>query len=320
MTPFLLCGVIISKILSTSPERAGRLYAADLIGASLGCMTCIPLLVLLDPPRTIILAGLIFTIGALRLSLRSRPLFIMTAALVLVLIPFLAMERLLPEPSVDTGKTSGKTFKADFSKWHPVFRVDVMEGKSYFKFLVHDGQAGSALWRFDGDFSLLPSFNKSSRVLPFQVLPERPKVLIIGSAGGVEILTSLYFNASHVTGVELNPVTVSLLTDKFSDYTGRLAEDSRVSLINGEGRWFMKQSDATYDLIWFVAPDSYAAMNASSAAGFVLVESYLYTVEMLRESLRHLTENGIICAQFGECDYDLKPNAQHPATGNLSCS
>ena len=41
-------------------------------------------------------------------------------------------------------------------------------------------------------------------------------------------------------------------------------------------------------MIFFVAPDSYSAMNAATAGAFVLSESYLYTKEMIVESLEHL--------------------------------
>jgi hypothetical protein len=38
------------------------------------------------------------------------------------------------------------------------------------------------------------------------------------------------------------------------------------------------------------------------------VESYLYTQEMVHEVVRHLRPGGILCMQFGEVDYDKKPN------------
>lgn len=133
-------------------------------------------------------------------------------------------------------------------------------------------------------------------------------MLIIGAAGGAEILAALHFGAAHITGVELNPVTVSLLTKHFADYSGHLADNDRVTLINGDGRSFMKRSGTKYDLIWFVAPDSYSAMNAATSGAFVLSESYLYTTGMIRESLEHLTEDGLICMQFGEVDFAQKPN------------
>jgi hypothetical protein len=40
----------------------------------------------------------------------------------------------------------------------------------------------------------------------------------------------------------------------------------------------------------------------------VLSESYLYTKEMIVEAVNHLDPDGILCAQFGEIDFDTKPN------------
>jgi len=108
--------------------------------------------------------------------------------------------------------------------------------------------------------------------------------------------------------VELNPVTHSLVTDRFADYSGRLAENPRVNYVKGDGRSYLARNDETYDLVWFPAPDSYSATNAATAGAFVLSESYLYTSEMVKESFDHLGENGIIAAQFGEFDFDAKPN------------
>ena len=68
--------------------------------------------------------------------------------------------------------------------------------------------------------------------------------------------------------VELNPATLALLREHFADFSGRLPENPRVTLVNAEGRSYLKQRDETYDLIWLVAPDSYAAMNAASSAAF----------------------------------------------------
>jgi hypothetical protein len=70
----------------------------------------------------------------------------------------------------------------------------------------------------------------------------------------------------------------------------------------------LRRESRRYDLIWLVAPDSYAAMNAASAGAFVLSESYLYTVEMITETLRRLAPDGVLAMQFGEDDYDAQPN------------
>jgi hypothetical protein len=121
------------------------------------------------------------------------------------------------------------------------------------------------------------------------------------------VLASLHFDAREVTAVELNPTTVELMTNRFAEYSGGIMADPRVTLVNAEGRSFIERVDRKYDLIWQVAPDSYAAMNASTSAAFVLSESYLYTVEMIQESLGHLSENGILCAEFADIDFANRP-------------
>jgi spermidine synthase len=312
--PFFAVGLIISSILSARPEASSKLYGADLLGAALGCVLAVPLIYWITPPRTVILAGLALAVAGLPLARGSKRLLSAGALTALVLAGFVVVPNSLADPVVAKKKVyeefrDGGLLR--FSKWNPVFRVDVFEhpffpGNKWV--LFHDGQPGSGMRRFNGDFSEFDHLDTDSRALPFEVLAKEPRVLIIGAAGGHEIVSSLYFKASHVTGVELNPVTYSLLTDVFADATGNLAKNPKVTHINGDGRWFLKQDKQEYDLIWFVAPDSYAAMNAATAGAFVLSESYLYTVEMIRQSLSHLSEHGIICTQFGELFYATKPN------------
>ncbi len=314
MAPFLCIGVVVAKVLGARPDAAGALYGADLGAAALGAALAIPLLGAFDPPRTIVLAGIVLAAGGLRLAVRSRRLrAVGISTCVALSVPF-ATGRFLADPITDR-YTGFEDFRngdlVRFSAWDPVFRIDVAElpssgGNALMVF--HDGLPGSGLRRFGGDARELEPMRADPRALAFQVLPPRPRVLIIGSAGGHEVLTSILFGAEHVTGVELNPTTLSLLTHHFADFTGRLHERADVTFVNADARSFLENDDQRYDMIWFVAPDSYATMNAATASAFVLSESYLYTVEMLGECFRHLTENGIINAQFGEFDHHRKPN------------
>jgi hypothetical protein len=309
LVPFLLAGIALARIFATQTERIGRLYAADLAGAGLACALCIPLLTHLTPPGTVWLAGAALALAALPSAAAAGTGWrVTTLGAGLLLLAGALMPHRLPDPVPDRFKV--KTDQAIESRWSPVFRVDVMPeiNQRPAMFVVHDALLGSSLSRFDGDFAGLTAFETSDRSYPFRVLAPHPEVAIIGSAGGHEILVSLYFGAEHVTGVELNPVTVDLLRTRFADYTGRIAHHPKVTLLNAEGRSFLESSPEQYDLIWFVAPDSYAAMNAASSGAFVLAESYLYTVEMLQVALAHLEPGGIVCAQFGEIDFDGQPN------------
>jgi len=269
MTPFLAIGIIVSTILSRDPEAAGWLYAADLLGAALGCVTCIPLLILLDPPRTVIFAGLIFTLGGIRLAARSIPLLGAAGVTSLALLLPIVSGGLLPDPAVDMVKDIGlfqKEKSVRFSKWHPVFRVDVSESLSISGnyLLHHDGLLGSGLYQFNGDFSSIDHLRTDSRALPFEVLAREPQVLVIGAAGGYDVLAALFFGAKRVTGVELNPVTLSLLTDIYADVTGlagltRLIRRherfkrggvrsfGKLSLYRGNGKGELKASNGARD-------------------------------------------------------------------------
>jgi hypothetical protein len=314
--PFLVTGVALAAVFAANPGRINSLYAADLVGAGLGCALCIPLMYLLTPPGCILLAALVLAVAGFHAAskagrvLRWASLGMAASAAAILFVP-----GWMPELVVDPVKTMGHPEWSKnpivFSRWNPVFRVDVMQhplldGSSYL--INHDGNMGSTLHRFDGDLSKLTRFDSDPRALPFEVVAKHPRTLIIGAAGGHEILAALYFGAEHVTGVELNPVTVSLLTTHFADYTGHLHEHERVSLVNDEGRSFLRRAREPYDLVWLVAPDSYAAMNAATSGAFVLSESYLYTAEMIEESFDKLGPDGVVCAHFGEFDYDRKPN------------
>jgi spermidine synthase len=228
------------------------------------------------------------------------------------LAPAVLRPDLLPDPVPDRIKLMSPQQRGAspvlHSSWSSVFRVDVVAGSSpETRYLVaHDGIQGSIVRRFDGDLDDVRGLG--DRALPFSVLPPSPRVLIIGAAGGHEILASLALGAGRVTGVELNPVTVGLLRDELADYSGRIAHHPKVELVNAEGRSFIERDATRYDLIWYVAPDSYSAMNAASSGAFVLSESYLYTAEMIVAALEHTTGGGVVCAQFGEVAFDTKPN------------
>ena len=108
----------------------------------------------------------------------------------------------LPDVRVEDAKVDASG--ALFSGWGPVFRVDVLQ---FFKdqpnrLLAHDGTFGSGIWQFDGNPASLTRFETDPRAIPFGILGTPPKrELIIGSAGGNEILASLLLRrAAHRSG------------------------------------------------------------------------------------------------------------------------
>ena len=329
---YLCVGLVISALFAHFPGRINRLYFADLVGAGLSCALVIPLINRITPPGCVFFAGLILLATGVRCIGSLGPVFrVVYAAGGL----FLALGCVWPAYGVDPVRDAEKmtTLYVDqatteFSKWGAVFRLDIgpeihpsltapktlPDGKRISnlpkRINNHDGLAGSVTVGVTGEIEDMEYFDYDERALPFSVAKPSPNVLIIGAAGGHEMLVSLYFRASSVEGIELNPVTHGAITGPFADYTGRFAERPNVQYINAEGRSYLARQtdDKKYDIIYFVAPDSYAAMNAATAGAFVMAESYLYTVEAIDEALEHLADDGVLCMQFGEFDYERRPN------------
>jgi hypothetical protein len=315
---FVPIGVMISTLFSRRTEGINKLYFADLVGAGVACAVVVFLMNGIGPARTIMLAGAVMAAVALRLALADRVQ--VTAALsgvATVGLVALAVGPSLPgalafDPLPDVRPDVDKSYQggAETSRWSAIFRVDVVDlGDTLL--LDHDGMLGSVIKQWDGDRDSLTrfDFDQDARSFPFDVLGEPPeKVMIIGAAGGHEILASLYYEAGRIDAIELNPVTHDLVTDTYADYNGHLADQPEVNYENGDGRSYLARSGDEYDLVWYPAPDSYAASNAATAGAFVLSESYLYTADAIEETLDHLTDDGILAAQFGEANYEVKSN------------
>ncbi|MBA2625027.1 MAG: MFS transporter, partial [Acidimicrobiia bacterium] len=317
--PFFAVGVVISTLFARETERIGRLYFADLIGAGLACAVVVALLSTIGPLSTIFLAGLVMALVGVRLALvgRSRAVPVALAVTAACLLGTFA-PGLLPDQRLENTKEEGNDGNFLYSEWSPIFRVEVGD-LGDFRILYHDGLHGSGIYQWDGEESSLSrfQFERDVRSMPFSVLGDGADgVAIVGAAGGHEVLASLNYDAKGIDAIELNPVTHSLVTDRYADFAGNLADHPEVDYRLGDGRSFLARSDEEYDLVWYPAPDSYAAANASTAGAFVLSESYLYTSDAIQESLERLRDGGIVATQFGEVDFDRKPNrtARYVAT------
>jgi spermidine synthase len=307
---FIAIGVMIATLFSRRPERIGRLYFADLFGAGLACAVVVALLASIGPPATIMLSGLILAVAGLRIALRRKSRVVPVAAGLAVVLGIGAVwPSVLPRQRPDALKQDIDEDKEPYFSWSPIFRVDVAEVSPDARLLFHDGLFGSVIYRWKGDVSTLGRYDTDARRFPFAVKDAPPRrVLIIGAAGGNEVLTSLYYKAGHIDAIELNPVTYDLVTNRFADYDGHLADRPNVNYEQGDGRTFLARSNDTYDIVWFPAPDSYATTTAAQSGAFVLSESYLYTSETIVDSFDHLGPNGVIATQYGEFDYEGRPN------------
>ena len=116
--------------------------------------------------------------------------------------------------------------------------------------------------------------------------------LIIGPGGGRDLVSALVFGASHVDGVEINPIIADdVMRDRFRDFSGGIYTNPRVRIAVDDGRSFVRRTPDRYDVIQASLVDTWAA---TAAGAYTLTENTLYTVDAFNDYLDHLNETGVL--------------------------
>jgi hypothetical protein len=150
-----------------------------------------------------------------------------------------------------------------------------------------DGSAGTAMYRFDGDFGKLEFLKYDVTNLAYYIR-HAGRAAVIGVGGGRDLLSAQLFGFRDVTGVELNPIFIDLLSRVFRSYN-HLADLEGTRLFVDEARsWFARSSDH-FDSIQMSLIDTWAATGVGA---FSLSENGLYTLQGWRTFFDHLTPSG----------------------------
>ncbi len=329
--PFFLAGLCMSVALSTLSRQVSRLYFFDLAGAGMGCLLVVFVISALSPPGGVVVAATALGAAGVLFSAARGGRALAAPALGTLLVVVLGVTAffsltIMPSPEKHLYaflSTPGAAVDAA-QHWSAIFRTDnfawsdeeMSRTKSYadwgispkwkpyaatrapkFRMITHDGDAGAVVYNFDGDLDKLEMFDHHVLKTPYLLL-DRPNVLVIGVGGGTDIVNAIKNRAQHVTGVELDPMTVDLVRTTYADFTGRIYERPDVTMIVGEGRSTVRRSETKFDLIQMSGVDTLAAL---STGAYVLAENYLYTVDALSEFLDHLSHRGLL--SFVSADY-----------------
>lgn len=310
--PFTESGVCITLLLTRLPYGGGWLYAADLLGAALGCLGVIFVLLVVDPVSATLWIGA-FAAGAGWMVVRNsgdlRTLRLSGAVAVVLAVAATAHTGFSVSGKGHLGVVWAKGVEQMgtlFERWNTYSRVRVTElGESVpfgwgfahtqttrieQKRLDIDADAGTVITRFDGDISKL-SYLKDDVINAAYLVQPQASVAVVGVGGGRDILSGLYFGAKRISGIEINPAIFEVLTDKFADFSGHLDRLQGVSLVNAEARSYINHSSDRYDLVQISLIDTWAA---TAAGGLTLTENRLYTVEAWDDFYRALNPGGML--------------------------
>ena len=303
--PFFLVGIIISAAFNAFASVAGRLYAADLIGASAGALLVVLFLVLIGGEGATLIVGLIAAIGGTIFSriaknTKKTVVSLMFVAFALSLIFLNHATQIFAIPTDPTAQKDLPIYLREHpgskivkTEWNSFSRIDVVEGGAGGEGLVAkvfiDGGAGTNIISWDGKTESRQELSTWMQYLPFKMMQD-PKVLVIGSGGGRDVVASLVSGSKDVTSVEINPIIYETVKS-YGDRAGNVYSHEYVRSYVDEGRSFITRSSEKYDIVYVPFVDTWASV---SSGGLSVSENFLYTLQGFQQYYDHLTATGKI--------------------------
>jgi hypothetical protein len=322
--PFVVSGVVVSLALTRSPFATGLTYAVDLVGAAFGCLVVLLLLNSIDAPSAMFVvaalaafAGVCFRaaggeraatgLAMLDVRLLRRPGLVAVTLLAVAFANTATRSGLQPLSAKLNNRIEASS-AFEFEEWNSFSRIagsrsfqgpPLLWGASSTlpagliveqRGLNIDGFAGTVMPRFTGDANAVDFLRYDVTNLAYAAR-NKGRVAIIGVGGGRDVLSAHIFGVRDVTGVEVNPLFIGLLTDpgKLRGYAG-IADLTGVRFIVDEGRSWFTRTQEKFDLIQMSMIDTFAATGAGA---FSLSENGLYTVEGWRIFLSALSPRGL---------------------------
>ena len=303
--PFFFIGIIISSAFTAFGSVAGRLYAADLVGASLGALLVVFFLVLTGGEGATLIVGLIAATAATIFSLIAKNARKVVVSLIFVAfaISLVLLNHATQIFAIPTDPTAHKDLPMYLrdhpgseivkTQWNSFSRIDVAEGGIGNEGLVAkvfiDGGAGTNIISWDGNVESRQELPTWMQYLPFKMMQD-PKVLVIGSGGGRDIVAALVSGSKYVTSVEINPIIYDTVKS-YGERAGNVYSHEHVNSHVDEGRSFITRSPDRYDIIYVPFVDTWASV---SSGGLSVSENFLYTEEGFQEYYNHLSDRGKI--------------------------
>lgn len=314
--PFIFAGAAVALALRHYQAQAGRLYFADLAGASLGCLLSVVAITAFGGAGAVLAAAAVCALGAFLFALDAgarRARLASGGALALAALG-LALHAVSPWFTLVPRQTYNNDTPI-FEQWNAFSRITLYNdnwpipfgwgiSQTYFVdpppdpghlMIMIDEKAGTPIQRHTvtaagDDWDAVDFLTYDVTALPYY-LRAAPDVFVIGPGGGRDVLTALRFGAAHITGVELNPIIVELVQQQHADYAGHIYDRPNVAVHVDDARTYLAARPDTFDIIQASLIDTFAA---TSAGAFALSENGIYTVEAFESYYDHLNDDGLV--------------------------
>ena len=320
--PFTIGGIAVSLALTRSGLPIGITYGVDLLGAATGCLASLALLTWMDASSAMFMTAALAAVAAwcfgraasepvsdspiLNWRIFSKPGFVAVCLAALAGINATTDAGL--QPIVVKFNRLDPLSSISHIKWNSFSRIVAsrpMSGPPFLwgpspaapgnvtrehRELTIDGMAGTWMPRYSDAPGDLDFLRYDVTNLAYYAR-HSGRSAVIGVGSGRDVLSAHLFGFRDITGVELNPIFIELLTDpaKLRAYAG-VADLPGVRFVVDDGRSWFARTQEKFDLIEMSMVDTWAATGAGA---FSLSENGLYTVEGWKAFLSALKPNGL---------------------------
>jgi len=312
--PFFFAATGICLTFMQYGQQVSRVYAVDLLGAGIGSVGVVFLLIVFFPQNALIVVGSLGLVAALLASLELKVKWVWSMVIGMLLVTTLLVNHVSPlelhlspyKSLQQIQRISGVSIIAQYSS--PLGLLSVVQSRDiplrYAPGLsLHaeheplpqlgvftDGDNMTVLTHYPDDTKKLAYLDQTSSALPYH-LKSIHDVLIVGVGGGADVLQARYHRVPQIDGIELNQQMIQLVKNEYAGYTGDLFHQPGVRIRHGEVRDYLSRSEKNFGLIQLSLLD---AFNASASGLYALNESYLYTTEALQLYLKHIEPGGYL--------------------------
>jgi len=129
--------------------------------------------------------------------------------------------------------------------------------------------------------------------LPYRIYGKSiQNVAIVGSGAGNDVAAALRSGVEHIDAIEIDP-GILMLGQLY--HPERPYNDHRVTAVVNDARTFMRSTETKYDMVVYGLLDSHTLLSHASS---IRLDSFVYTVEALKEARERLKPGGVLSLSF----------------------
>jgi spermidine synthase len=127
---------------------------------------------------------------------------------------------------------------------------------------------------------------------PYKMHSPLNDVAVVGAGTGNDVAAALRAGAGRVDAIEIDP---AIMLAGRMNHPERPYDNPRTHAVNNDARSFLRRTQRKYDLIVYGLLDSHTLLSQGSS---VRLDSFVYTVEGLREARNRLKPDGVLSLSF----------------------